>query len=184
MSGLEQANTSYVILSADNLDSLVSVLYAKEYQLLPMQVYYQGKFEESVMAFKMIDNDDLRRDVVFMLDHFNSDSAIIKYFGETEPKKLSNNGSEHPLEVVMYNTNESNKSYIHNGISFSFVEKTRYWKPKTMNDLKVGMIVEYLNNNKWCEKIIKNPEEEWNKMFALLTKYEKVRIAQNRPIYS
>jgi len=184
MSGLEQANTSYVILSTDNLDSLVSVLYAKEYKLLPMQVYYQGKFEESVMAFKMIDNDDLRRDVVFMLDQFNCESAIIKYFGDIEPKKIINNGSEYPLEVVMYNTNESNKSYIHNGISFSFVEKTRYWLPKSSNDLKVGMIVEYLNNNKWCEKIVKNPEEEWNKMYALLTKYEKVRIAQNKPIYS
>jgi hypothetical protein len=184
MSGLEQANTSYVILSTDNLNSLSSVLYAKEYKLLPMQVYFQGKFEESVMVFKMTDNDDLRRDVVFLLDQFKLDSAIIKYFGETEPKKVFNNGSEHPLDVVMYNTNESNKSYIHNGISFSFVEKARYWKPKTMNDLKVGMIVEYLNNNKWCEKIIKNPEDEWNKMFALLTKYEKVRIAQNRPIYS
>ena len=184
MSGLEQANTSYVILSADNLNSLSSILYAKEYKLLSMQVYYQGKFEESIMAFKMTNNDDLRRDVVFMLDHFNLDSAIIKYFGETEPKKVFNNGSEHPLDVVMYNTNESNKSYIHNGISFSFVEKTRYWQPKSSSDLKEGMIVEYLNKNKWCQKIVKNPEEEWNKMFALLTKYEKVRIAQNKPIYS
>jgi hypothetical protein len=181
MNGLEQANASYAILSSNNLDALSSILYANEYQLLQIQGYYQGQFEESVMAFKMSDNDNLRKDVIFMLDHFNVDSAIIKYLGDTEPKKIFNNGSEYPLDVIMYNTNEDNKSYIHNGISFSFVEKPRYWKPKSVNDLKIGMVVEYLNNNKWCQKIIKNPEEEWNKMFALLTKYEKVRIQLDKP---
>lgn len=184
MNGLEQTNASYAILSSNNIDALSSILYANEYQLLQIQGYYQGQFEESVMAFKMSDNDNLRKDVIFMLDHFNVDSAIIKYSGDTEPKKIFNNGSEYPLDVIMYNTNEDNKSYIHNGISFSFVEKPRYWKPKTVNDLKIGMVVEYLNNNKWCKKIIKNPEEEWNKMFALLTKYEKVRIELDKPIHS
>ena len=56
---------------------------------------------------------------------------------------------------------ETNKSYIHNGISFSFVEKTRYWKPKSQEDLKIGMVVEYQNNNKWYERIVRNPKEEW-----------------------
>ena len=39
------------------------------------------------------------------------------------------------------------------------------------------MIVEYLNNNKWFEKKIENPVDEWNRMFKLLSKYDKLRVA-------
>ena len=98
------------------------------------------------MAFGRVENDDLRNDALFILGHFNEKTAIVKYLGESEAKKVFFNGSEEPMEIVMFNTNESNKSYIHSGISFSFVDKTRYWKPKSQDDLKIGMIIEYQNN--------------------------------------
>ena len=50
MTGLEQPNTSYIILSSDKLEDMVSILYAKEYQVIPMKGYYQGQYEDSVMA--------------------------------------------------------------------------------------------------------------------------------------
>ena len=77
----------------------------------------------------------------------------------------------------MYNTDSENKSYLHNGVSFSFVEAKRYWIPKTMDDLKVGMIVEYMNNNKWYERKVQNPKEEWEKLYKLLIKYDKLRVS-------
>ena len=82
MSGFEQPNTSYVIMSGYNMDALTSVLWSKEYNIIPVKGYYEGSFEDSVMAFKQVDNDDLRRDVIMLLDHYNQKSAIIKYFGE------------------------------------------------------------------------------------------------------
>jgi hypothetical protein len=39
------------------------------------------------------------------------------------------------------------------------------------------MLVEYLNNNKWCEKLVENPNEEYEKLYKLLIKYDKVRVA-------
>jgi hypothetical protein len=176
MSGLEQPNTSYVIISGDNMDALTSVLWSKEYNILPVKGYYEGVFEDSVMAFKQMDNDDLRRDVIMLLDHYNQKSAIIKYLGETVPKKIFFNGEERPMEVVMFNTDSKNKSYLHNGISFSFVEKTRYWIPNKKEELSVGMIVEYMNNNKWYQKKIHNLDDEWDKMLGLLSKYKKLRV--------
>ena len=176
MTGLENQQSSYIILSADRLNEMISVLYAKEYQILPIQGYYKGKFEESVIAWGP-DNDSLRRDIIFLLDHFHQDCAIIKYNGDSNAKKVFVDGSEQPLGLVMYNTDSENKSYLHNGVSFSFVEAKRYWIPKTMEDLKVGMIVEYMNNNKWYEKKVQNPKEEWEKLYKLLIKYDKLRVS-------
>jgi hypothetical protein len=46
-----------------------------------------------------------------------------------------------------------------------------------MNDLKVGMVVEYMNNNKWHEKMVQNPQDEWEKLYKLLIKYDKLRVS-------
>jgi hypothetical protein len=176
MSGLEQPNTSYLIISAENMDALTAVLWAKEYQILPIKGYYEGQFEDSVMAYKQVDNEELRRDAILLLDKYGQESAIVKYLGETEPRKIFYNGDEKPLGVVMFNTDSNNKSYLHNGVSFSFVEKSRYWIPKNKEDLKPGMIVEYMNNNKWYQKRIHDLDQEWERMFNLLAKYEKLRV--------
>ena len=43
------------------------------------------------------------------------------------------------------------------------------------------MVVEYLNNkNKWCEMIVNNPDDEWDKLYKLLIKYNKVRISNKK----
>ena len=185
MLGLEQPNASYMLISSsDNLDQITSVLYAKNYQIFPIKGYFEGKFEDSIIAFGRTDNDELRNDALFLLGHFNEKNAIVKYLGESDAKKVFFNGSEDPMDIVMFNTNESNKSYIHSGISFSFVEKIRYWKPRSQEDLKIGMIVEYQNNNKWYERIVRNPKEEWEKLYKLLIKYDKVRIPAKKLQYT
>jgi hypothetical protein len=81
------------------------------------------------------------------------------------------------MGIVMYNTDADNMSYLNNGTSFSFVESKRYWKPTKKEDFRIGMLVEYLNNNKWCEKLVENPNDEYDKLYKLLIKYDKVRVA-------
>jgi hypothetical protein len=168
---------SYMLLSSDKIDDVVSVLYAKNYQIIPIRGYYQGEYEESALAFSDVDNDELRKDAIFLLNHFDQDCGIIKYLGENIAKKIYPNGSEKPMGVVMYNTDSENISYLYNGFSFSFVEQVRYWIPKSKEDFKIGMVVEYLNNNKWYQKKVENPDEEWNSIWKLFTKYDKVRVA-------
>lgn len=177
MLGLEQSNTSYIILSSEKLEDMISILYAKEYQVIPIKGYYRGQYEESVIAFGRVDNDNLRKDVLFILNQFHDDSAIIKYMDESVAKKIFRDGSEKPLEISMYNTDPENISYLYNGISFSFTESVRYWKPSKIGDFKIGMIVEYFNNNKWFEREVVNPSDEYEKLYKLLIKYDKVRVA-------
>ena len=39
------------------------------------------------------------------------------------------------------------------------------------------MLVEYLNNNKWYQKTVEDPNSEWDDIWKLLIKYDKVRVA-------
>jgi hypothetical protein len=176
MNILENPNSAYIIISSNNLGDITTILYANNYDIVSIKGYYQEKFEDSVIAFSEKDSDCLRKDVLFLLSQFNQECAIIKYPGESGAKKIFKDGSEKPLGMVMYNTDSENKSYIHNGLSFSFVEKKRYWLPKKKEDFKKGMIVEYMNQDKWFEKIVDNPSEEYERMYKLLLKYNKIRI--------
>ena len=127
MLGLNSQNISYLITSANN--DVVSVLYAKDYQIVPIKGYYQGQFEDISFTFGKVDNDVLRKDALFLLNHFHLDSAIIKYIGESNSKRIFKDGSESLLDIDPYNTDSNNVSYIYKGHSFSFVETVRYWRP-------------------------------------------------------
>lgn len=177
MLDLENPKLSFILISSDVLDDMMSILYAKNYQMLPIQGYYQGQYENSALAFSDIENDELRKDVIFLLNHLKQDCGIIKYKGETGAKKVFSDGSEKPLGIVLYNTDSDNISYLHNGLSFSFVEQVRYWKPTKVEDFKTGMIIEYLNNNKWYQRKVENPKKEWDDMYQLLAKYDKLRVS-------
>lgn len=163
-------------MSSGRLNDITDILYAKEYQVLPLQTYYKEEFNNSAMGYSDVDNDTLRKDTIFLLNHFIQESAIIKYKGDKTPRRIYADGSEKLLEISMYNTDSKNISYLYSGMSFSFVETKRYWIPKTKEDFKTGMIVEYFNNNQWQERIVNNPDQEWDKLYKLLLKYNKVRI--------
>ena len=91
--------------------------------------------------------------------------------------KIIFDGNEIPVEIQYYDNNENKKTYIHEGISFTLTDKKRYFFPKNKKDLKIGMVVEYFNNNRWCSKQVSNIDLEYEKMYALLIKYEKLRVA-------
>lgn len=172
---LENPQISYLLISSDKLDDIISVLYSRDYQILEMKNYESGIFNDSILAYGTIDSDSLRSDIIFLLDKFDVESAIIKYKGENKPRRISNTGSEKILSVSTYNEN-CESSFIYKGMSFSFFEEKRYWVPKQKEDFRVGMIVEYFNNNQWNEKLVENPNEEWDSMYKLMLKYDKIRV--------
>ncbi len=174
---LTDKKLSYILISSDKIDDISSVLWAKDYRVIPIKEYYKGNYKESIIAYSDIDNDELRKDAIFILNHFNHDSAIIKYLNESDTRNIFSDGSENLLSVSLYNTNFENKSYLYNGYSFSFIEMERYWKPTKKEDFKIGMIVEYFNNNKWYKQEVKNPSVEFDGLYKLLIKYDKIRVA-------
>lgn len=177
MLALTDPNYSYLIASSDDIRALTSYLYAKEYHVIEVKGYYEGEFENSVIGFTNSSPDELRMDCLHIIDNFDQECIIIKYKGEKNAKKIFSDGSEKPLGLIMYNTDSHNKSYIHDGLSFSFVEKQLYYFPKKKSDFKRGMIVEYFNKDKWIKKQVINPEMEYEKMYDLLIKFNKIRIA-------
>lgn len=187
MFNLSDPNIGYMIVSSQNeetpktdikflSDKMSNILYAKDYTLIPVTGYYNQMYEKSFIAVTVDDNDRLRTDAIYLMDEFNQGSVIIKYHGETTAKKILKDGSEIDLGIAIYDSELKNKTYIYNGVSFSFIEQKRYYFPKDKKELKPGMIVEYFNNNKWNSKQILNIDVEYEKMYKLLMKYEKLRI--------
>ena len=176
MLNLKDSNISYLLASANNINCLTSYLYSRYYYLLDIKGYHQGQFENSVLAFTNLPSNELRKDALHILKHFNQDCLILKYKDEQTAKKIFEDGQERPLGILLYNTDSENKSYIYDGLSFSFVEQQLYYFPKKKDDFKVGMIVEIFSHNKWVEKKIVNPDEEFSKIYNLMMKYNKIRI--------
>jgi hypothetical protein len=178
---LTNINSSYLIIHGNKIDDVVSVLYAMGYHILDLKTFFKGVYGDSVLATNDVSNDELRKNSVFLLNHFDISDCIIKYNGDESIKRIFHDGREDLLTLSVYNTDEDKISYILNGISFSFLDQTRYWKPKKHDDLKKGMVVEYLNNNNnWCKKTVDNPLLEYNNFFKLLIKYDKVRVENTK----
>lgn len=188
MFNLLDKNVSYIIVSPEkysntslqnnvNCEKLCSILYSKDYTIFPITGFYEGKYEKSFLAISSSNNnDELRFDAIYVMDQFEQDSVIVKYKFDESVSKILNDGSEKTLSLLIYDSNLQNKSYLYNGISFSFVENKRYYFPKKKEDLKNGMLVEYFNNNKWHQREVSNIDVEYEKMYKLLIKYEKIRV--------
>jgi len=175
MLNLGDKSISYLIISSKNIGNISSYLYSKNYHIVEMKSYYNGEFENCIIAFPNSGNDETRRDAIHLLEVFNENSLNVKYMGDSLVKKISKNGSEKPLTLINYNTDSNLPSYILGAQSFSFIEANTYKNISKKEDLKNGMIVEYLNNEKWIPKKVENPEEEYEKFYKLLIKYGKVR---------
>jgi hypothetical protein len=177
MLDLRNSELSYILVSASNLRSLSSYLYSKDYYLVEIKGYYEGIFEDSVLAFTNLEPSDLKEDCKNIMNFFDQDCVIVKYKNQNNAFKIFSDGQEKPLGILLYNTDSKNKSYIHDGLSFSFVEQQLYYFPKKKEDFKQGMIVECFSNNKWIEKRVANVDIEFEKMYNLLMKYNKIRIS-------
>jgi hypothetical protein len=177
MLDLKNPEISYILVSSDNISALTSYLYSREYYLLDIKGYYDGKFEDSLIAFTNVSPDQIRQDCLHIMEYFHQDCIIVKYKDQTSAVKIFKDGQEKPMGILLYNTDSNNKSYIHNGLSFSFVEQQLYYFPNKKEDFKTGMIIEFFSNDKWQERKIYNLDSEFDKMYRLLMKYNKIRIA-------
>lgn len=187
MFNLLDPNISYMIVSATketnteqlnsiNNNKLNTILYSRDYIITPVKGYYKSKWEDSFIAVCPNDNDTLRTDTIYILDNFGQDSIIVKYKGDVVVKKIKRNGEERDLDMLVYDSNLDNKTYIYNGYSFSFLEKKRYVFPKSKSELKPGMLIEYFNNERWNQRQIVNLDLEFEKTYNLLIKYNKLRF--------
>lgn len=187
MLNLLDKNISYLLVSPQkktdsllenniNCERLCSILYSKGYTILQVQGYYENVYEKSFLAFTDDNNDDTRFDAIYLIDKFNQDSIIVKYKGDDFATKILKNGSEKNLSLIKYDSEMKDRTYLYNGLSFTFIENKKYYFPNKKEELKNGMIVEYFNNNKWNQRTINNIDVEYDKMFKLLMKYEKLRV--------
>lgn len=186
---LTDISVSYMIVSAYRVDrntienenrssKLESILYSKEYKVQHLRGYANGHWEDTYLAYnKDITNQELKADALFILKQFDQDDIILKYKDEPIIRRLYKDGKEKPLSLNMYDSDLQNKSYILQGLSFSFKEQRQYINITDKSELKPGMIVEICNNNKWIEKTVENIEVEWLGIYQLFAKHNKLRLS-------
>ncbi len=187
MIDLKNSNISYMLFSPENnnlsimensirCDKLMSMLYSMNYSLISITSYSKGIYEKNYLAICPENNETLRSEAIFILNEFNKSDIIVKYKGENILSKIIFNGIEIPVEITYYDDNVNKKMYIHEGVSFTLNDKKRYIYPKKKEDIKTGIVLEYFNNNNWCAKKVNNIDSEYEKIYKLLMKYEKIRI--------
>lgn len=187
MLNLTDPNISYLIISPESnklsqLDNHItcervcSILYSKDYTIIPINSYKNGLSDRSFIAISPNSNDDIRFDSIYLMDKFDCNSTIVKYRGEYDAVLIEKSGAERLLGLNIYDSNIEKKAYILEGVSFTFDIKKRYFFPKEKSELKNGMILEYFNNNKWTQKTVSNIDTEYDKLYKLLMKYQKIRI--------
>lgn len=182
MFNLSDINLRYLIISDDSINPITNekicdYLYSYDYTILPIKSYFRNQFFEAFIAISAHENNqDLEFDASFIKETFNLQSIIIKNKGETQPKIIKNDGSKNSLIITNYDSQLEKKTYIYQGISFTLTEKKRYFFPKKKEDFNKGMIIEYFNNNRWNKKTVENIDSEYEKMYKLLIKYEKIRV--------
>ena len=171
ISGFQSDKDDLVNRLADS--RLFDKLIFKDFTVLSM-----GGNQPSYLAYKDCTNDELRYDAIELMDTFKQNFVICKYIDETEAKKILFDGRESLLGIVKYEGNEDNHNFFVEGNTFSFEPRKRYWKPSQVDHFKEGMVIEMLdNNNQWVEKVVKDPEVEYERMYKLLIKYDKLKVA-------
>ena len=193
MLNLNDKNLHYIIITAnlstkgkesnDTRNSLLEdSLYRRNYRVIKLSSIHEDVEVVSFLAFKDILpvlNDEIRYDAIELIDQFQQDSVIVKYLTESNATKVCKSGEEIPMGLVNYDDGINNTSYFYEGNVFTFNVNKRYYTPSKKTDFKVGMIIEYLNDNKiWVEKEILNPEQEYNNMYKLLIKYNRIRLSK------
>lgn len=153
----------------------MNMLWAMNYTVIPIYAYENGTYEKNYIGICPEDNDTLRKEAVFMMNEFSKNDIIVKYKGDDVLSKIVFDGNEVPVDITYYD-NTLKKSYIHEGVSFTLTDRKKYFFPKQKEDLRSGMIIEYFNNNKWTSKQVTNLDMEYEKMYKLLMKYEKIRV--------
>ncbi|MCK9477566.1 MAG: hypothetical protein M0R46_16750 [Candidatus Muirbacterium halophilum] len=165
---------SFIIIYNENINKVLSLLYALEYTINELKCYKNNELIDCIIAYGNVSDDDLRFETISLLNKLKIEYAIISYNGKIY--KIKGDGSEIPVSID-YSNIDNDISYISNFTRFSFIEEKRFWKPKRKEDFRAGMIIEYFNDNNWKEKVVTNPHEEYEKLYKLLIKYDKIRVA-------
>lgn len=184
---LDDPYINYIIISAfqskeddfkNRLESsrLYDQLLFKDFTVVSM-----GGEQPSYLAYKEdYENDDLRYDAIELMDNFKQQYVIVKYKGEEESKKILFDGQEELLGLVEYRGEETDYNFFVEGKAFSFEPRKRYINPSNISDFKEGMVVEIKNNHgQWVQKKVIDPEVEYERMYKILMKYNKIRIEHN-----
>lgn len=186
MINLEQRDISFIFIDSSNTylneevkyTSIINYLYSKGFD-----IYYSDKYNEGVYSSKSylctdksLNNNDLRKTSLDIIKEFGFDSVYVKYLNEENITIINYKGEEYPAKITYY-PGENSNIYVLNDftLSFCFERNDRYFNITDKSQIKKGMILEYKNNNTWVKRTVQDVDKEYDKLYKLLIKYDKLR---------
>lgn len=170
MLNLSDNNLSYIIIN--NNDEAKNILIGKGYTIYPINRYNSFLNELSYIAISNFDDNILREDSNYLVNKILN-NIIIKYNNEGQIYK-KDKIKEYKQRIEYYPENINN-TYVINGISFKFEPIKEYKSISSKSELQSGMTIEYYNKNKWVEKIVENVDIEYENIYKLMIKHNKLR---------
>lgn len=176
-----KGNTYIILCNNINIDNEQTILDKFGYDMTYIkQIDSDGVLYDTVIAYNdAVSNNTIRENVLYLLNIYDDAYAYVKYHGEDFVNMVSKDGTEVPLDIIKENNNKGYDVFLINGYWYSFIKKPIYRKPTKMSDFKKGMVVEFYNNNRWNTMVVENPPKEYDTIYKLFIKYDKIRIKEN-----
>lgn len=152
-----------------------SLLYSRGYILQTIQKVVDGQGSEALLAYKNSAGEDLERDIFELFDKAHLDSVILLHDGFYT--HIKGQGSRIELEI---STDQSSGG---DELFFVIKERPLFFSPKKLykdilqkEELIGEKMVQIFNQNRWQTMIIENLDEDWNNIYKLFAKYNKLRL--------
>lgn len=178
MNLFNEKQNSFLVYSIKPKIDVLSYLYAKGYSVDQLSVYVAPNelYDAYICTSECLDSDDdyVRKSALEFIEDEIITECIIHYknYGVI---RLRTDGYEEPTLCSVYNLTTTYPIYIKDSISYSFPKSDRYINITDRSQLRVGMLVELFNNGEWVEKFVSNIDEEYEKIYKLFIKYNKIR---------
>lgn len=162
---------TYIII--DNIQEYKNILIGNGYALYEMLSHNGIGYSNSYIAIINSEDEKIEEDCNTLIQN-GLDKFFVKYNKKDKIYKYENN--KYKLQEITYFPIEINESYNINNATFKFKNLKEYTNIKDKEELKNGMVVEVCDKNKWISKTIQNIDEEYDTIYKLMIKYNKVRI--------
>lgn len=169
-----QLQNRYILIVPKNEEAVCSYLWSVDYDIDYMKT---DKGDTVLIAdLPYVESKRLKYDISNLYNLSIIERAYIKYDNSGYIHEVFSGGEEESFKITYFPTNENTEFFIYKNYSFSINNFKKYWKPSEEKDFKEGMVVELLNNNNWITMKVENPQKEFNDIYKLFIKYDKIRV--------
>jgi hypothetical protein len=154
-----------------------NILYSREYSISKIKHYDGSDWLECNLAIKD-DDINIENDVQFLFEMTKLNQIIIKHKANKNLIQYNRFGKKRELSIQPYELNTCNQSdiWFYDSKFYCLKNEKSYLILESREQIKLGMVIELLNDNEWIPILVRNIDEQYENTFKLFIKHKKARI--------